>query len=516
MGEASETLAGAVRRAIERHGLLDGFELPRRIVVVAVSGGPDSLCLLHVLLALCPEYGITLHVAHLNHGLRGAESDADARFVQETAEAWAVPVIVGVADVPALVRERKLSVEEAARQARYAFLAQAAAQLGADRIALGHNADDQTETALMHWLRGAGLAGLRGMAPKSPLGELRFEAAEGGGAGRPYGVAATLIRPLLFVTRAQIEAYCVENSLAPRFDRSNLDTTYFRNRLRHDLLPLLAQYNPNIREVIRRSAQALAGDYEVIRAQAEAAWRETLRNESAGHVTLDLARWRALPIGLQRSTLRMAVERLRRNLRDVGWEHAENAVWIGRTRKTGTQATLPDGLMLTVGYDELTVGGAIDDEPKCPWLDEPVTLGSRGVTLLPGSCWRVEATELDADSATLAQIGVNRDPNTAYLDGDRAGQLALRRRQPGDRFQPLGLGGCSKSVREFMINEKVPVAWRDRIPLCVAVGAVGAGQRDVIAWVVGWRLDERFKVGTETRRILRLTFSTGDGECRSV
>ncbi len=515
MAEANEVLVGAVRRAIVRHGLLDGFQSPRRVVVVAVSGGPDSLCLLHVMLALAPEFEIALHVAHLNHGLRGGEADADARFVQETAEAWGVPFSLGVADVPALVREHRLSVEEAARQARYAFLARTAAQVGAERIALGHNADDQTETTLMHWLRGAGLAGLRGMEPKSLLSQPSCEGAEDeDGAGRLHVGAPELIRPLLQVTRSQIEAYCTENNLAPRFDLSNLDRTYFRNRLRHDLLPLLEQYNPNVREVIRRSAQALAGDYELVRAQAEAGWRETLRNESGERrVVLDLPRWRALPIGLQRSTLRRAVDRLRRNLRDIGWEHVENAVWIGRTRETGTQATLPGGLVLTVGYDVLTVaaaggsGDATDDVPACPWLDVPVLLQSPGVTLLPGSPWRVEAVVLDVGSEASAQIVANRDANVAYLDADRAGRLALRRRQPGDRFQPLGLGGRSQSVCDFMINEKVPAAWRDRVPLCVATSGVGA-----ITWVAGWRLDERFKVSAATRRILRLQFTAGDSE----
>ena len=540
MGEASERLLRTVRQTIERHGLLDApWPSPRRVVVVAVSGGPDSLCLLHVLLvlrSLRSDYGIEVHAAHLNHGLRGADSDEDARFVREIATAWGVAVTVGAADVPALVRAEKLSVEEAARHARYAFLARVAADQGADRIALGHNADDQTETALMHWLRGAGLAGLRGMAPKSPLVELRFEmdmSAGGeaagpagcfaetrptgaeGQAGRPQGVAPTdglwLIRPLLHVTRAEVEAYCRENGLTPRIDLSNWDTTYFRNRLRHELLPYLEEYNPNICATIRRSAQALAGDYDVVRARVEEAWRATLRAAPPGRVTLDLAGWRALPIGLQRSTVRMAVERLRRNRRDLGWEHVEAAVWVARTRETGTRATLPAGLCLTVGYDTLTVAdaagaGNLENEPACPWLAavgegivDAVALRLPGVTPLPGSPWRVAAAFLDAGEDALRRAASNPDPYSAYLDADRAGALWMRRRKPGDRFQPLGLGGRSKSVQEFMINDKIPATWRDRIPLCVA-GVDG----DAVAWIVGWRVDERFKVHTGTRRVLRL------------
>ena len=341
------------------------------MVVVAVSGGPDSLCLLHVLRALSEEYGIRLHVAHLNHGLRGEDSAADARFVEEVASPGNIPVTMATADVAGIVRQRKGSVEEVARRVRYGFLAEVARQVGADRIAVGHNANDQTETVLMHWLRGAGLAGLRGMLPKSPMGDLRL------GMDSADGVNAvpddlTLIRPLLRVPRADIEAYCWAHGLQPRYDRSNLDTTYFRNRLRLELIPYLESYNPNIRELIRRSAEVAAADYDVLRGQVERAWQEVLRHERPGWIALDLARWRALPLGLQRSVLRSAVQVLRRHLRDIGWEHVENAVWIARERETGTQATLPDGLLLTVGYDELTLSDceAVPDlAPPCPWLD---------------------------------------------------------------------------------------------------------------------------------------------------
>ena len=249
----NNTVLDTVRQTIDRYDLLASGGK----VVVAVSGGPDSLCLLHGLRELRDEYGVQLHVAHLNHCLRGLDSAEDSRFVWQIAADWGLPLTRSSVNVKKLVKEQKGSVEEMARQVRYRFLAQPQQQAGADRIALGHNADDQTETVLMHWLRGAGLAGLRGMRPKSPLGELRL------GEEETAMPDLLLIRPLLYVARSEIEAYCEAHELRPRFDRSNLDTTYFRNRLRHELLPHLEGYNPNIREVIRRSAQALSGDYEV-------------------------------------------------------------------------------------------------------------------------------------------------------------------------------------------------------------------------------------------------------------
>jgi len=233
-----------VMETIEEYGLLVRGEP----VVVGVSGGPDSLCLLHVLKHLAPGYGVTLHVTHLEHGIRGEESEADAQFVAGLAHRWGLPVTVEHADVPRLAEEEGLAPEEAARRARYGFLARVAGQIGASRIAVGHNADDQVETVLMHFLRGSGLAGLRGMLPLSPLGELRLGAAL---RDSPLAGELRLIRPLLEVARPAIEAYCRSRGLQPRFDRSNLDTTYYRNRLRHELLPMLEGYNPNIRALVK-------------------------------------------------------------------------------------------------------------------------------------------------------------------------------------------------------------------------------------------------------------------------
>ena len=189
-----------VRRTIERHQL---FTIGEKLVV-GVSGGPDSLCLLHVLHQSVSEYGLQLHAAHLHHGIRGAEADADAAFVRKTAAAWELPCTVERVNVPALAAKPGITLEEIARQARYAFLARLARQIGARTIAVGHNGDDQTETVLMHWLRGAGLAGLRGMLPVTPLDTLRLPLLPVG--EQPDTCGLRLVRPLLEVRRSQIEA----------------------------------------------------------------------------------------------------------------------------------------------------------------------------------------------------------------------------------------------------------------------------------------------------------------------
>ncbi len=494
-------LVARVRRTIERHRLV----IPGETVVVGVSGGPDSLCLLHVLRRLVAEFSLSLHVAHLNHQMRGVEADADAAFVAELATDWGLPATIESADVPALARLYKLAPEEAARRARYDFLAQVAGQVGARAIAVGHNADDQTETVLMHWLRGSGLAGLRGMLPATPLGDLRLPAprpagaSQGGLAGRQ---SLTLIRPLLDIPRADIEAYCTRYNLQPRFDRSNLDTTYFRNRLRHELIPYLETYNVNIREVLRRSASVMAADYELLRQRLEVTWGQVVRAESDQEVTFDLAAWRALPLALKRSTLREAIHHLRRALRNIDFVHVENAVEILTDGETGAQATLPQGLMLTIGYDSFTV--ADQDYRALP--DLPLLLSGGhlpvaipGRTQLPGTDWLLWV-EILPRSAVSDQALVAAQGWEVYLDSAAVGSASvLRPRHPGDRFCPLGMGGRSKRVNEFMINEKIPASWREHIPLLV-------NGEERIVWVCGWRPDERACVTDSTQQVVWLRF----------
>jgi tRNA(Ile)-lysidine synthase len=485
-----------IRLTIEQNQLLAAGET----VVVGVSGGPDSLCLLHALCRLRSEYDLRLHVAHLHHGLRGPDADADAEFVRALAADWGLPCTVERADVPALAAEHRLAVEEAARRARYATLSRVAEQAGARTIAVGHNADDQAETVLMHWLRGSGLAGLRGMLPLTLLGDYRLLE---GDAGLPsFSPHLRLIRPLLEVSRAEIEAYCDHYGLKPRFDRSNLDTTYFRNWLRHEVIPLLARHNPNVQEVMRRSARVIADDYALLRSLLEETWPRIVLEEGS-RIVFDLTAWRTLPTALQRSTLREAIHRLRRSLRNINFVHVENALLVARDGTTGDQATLPRGLMLTVGYERFTVADVgvpelLPDWPLLPPDCAPLPIVVPGVTSLPESDWMLEAAILGRGDLP-GDWEANVDPWRAFLDAQAVGaDLALRTRRPGDRFQPLGMDGHTAKLADFLTNQKVPRAARDRLPLLVG----GWG----IAWVCGLRLDESARVQDATERVLSLRF----------
>lgn len=477
-----------VREAIRSHDLFS----PRDTVVVGVSGGVDSLCLLHVLLRLAPELDVRLHVGHLEHGIRGRESEEDARYVAELSAEWGVPISVGRADVPALARERGLAVEEAARQARYRFLGDLARSLGGRTVAVAHHADDQAETVLMHFLRGSGLAGLRGMLPLSRLDELRLgERVE----PAPPGEAIRLVRPLLDVRRTEIERYVAELGLEPRFDRSNLDTTHFRNRLRHELLPYLETFNPNVREVLRRTAVVAAGDYQVLRGVVMDEWPRVVREESDDAIAFDLPSLRELPDGLVRSLLREGVHRLRRSLRNINWVHVEDALQVVRRGATGAAATLPAGLMLRLGYDDALLADIAHraeppDAPRAPGVPAGVALPGR--TALGGG-WALDLRVVPRE-ALPEGWDRERHPRAAYLDADRLpSPLVVRGRRPGDRMRPLGMGGTQK-VADLMINRKLPREERAAVPIL-------AGDGDIV-WVVGLHVDERYTITPATRRVV--------------
>ena len=486
-------------------------------VVVGVSGGPDSLCLLDVLHSLADDRSLTLQVAHLNHGLRPEAAEADAERVRGEAEKRGLVFHTETADTGAHARAYKQSIEEAARNLRYAFLTHVALAVGAPVIAVAHTADDQAETVLMHFLRGSGLAGLRGMLPKSDLGnwtpELRREI--GAADFQPPTsnlLPLTLIRPLLTTSRAEVQAYCVEHGLQPVQDATNLDTTFFRNRLRHELLPQLERYNPNIRSVLRRVAEVMAGDYEILRGVVWEKWEQVARVEP-GRVMFDRAGWLVLTVPEQRALLREAVARLRPGLRDIDFTPLEHAVQFSRTAAPGRSCDVLGGLRLSISLADVMVSAWTDADVPVP-ADRPLV--SADGQLSPG--WRFCVEMLEPGEWSLDEVEANASGWQVCIDaarlplsrravspGEGVGGwgLQVRARLPGDRFQPLGLSGHSLKVSDFMINAKIEKNLRDRWPLVVC--------GDDIVWVAGLRLDERFKVTPETTTVLRLQFAIDDG-----
>ena len=484
----------SLRKFITQHDLL----AHGATVIAGVSGGPDSLCLLHALKTLAPEYDLRLHIAHLNHQLRGAEADADAEFVRQIADEWHLPCTIESRDVAALAKTRRLSTEEAARQARYAFLIEVAAAQHSDTIAVAHNADDQAESVLMHFLRGSGLTGLRGMLPKMRIAELRTRNED---SALPISHSARndqyLIRPLLAVPRALIEEYCLQNNLLPRRDATNADITYFRNRLRHELLPVLETYNPNIRAVLCRTANVIAAEYEVLAAHLNYAWDMTVIAETAAAITFNLLMWREQPLATQRAMLRRAIHQLRPPLRDIDFVHIEDGIELLKRAHTGDQATLPQNLLLEVSYDTFTITPrdqlSLPDWPLLPESTETQPITVPGATLLPESAWVIEAVfeACDKTRRPLARFAACFDADTLPAP------LAMRLRMSTDHFHPQGMP-VPVRLKDWMISVKVPRAVRDRLPLIVA--------GNQIVWVPGFRVGQPFVVTEKTQRIIKLVF----------
>jgi len=478
----AKQLPRRVERFIAEHGLLQPS------VVVGVSGGADSVCLLHVLLRLRDKLGIDLHVAHLNHRLRGAEADADAEHVSNLARQLGIAATIEKRDVKAYQSANRSSLEEAAREVRYAFFAEVAQATGAGAVAVGHTADDQAETLLMHLIRGTGLLGLRGMEPRS-----RWRLLD--------GTQLTVIRPLLEISRGETEAYCAACELPIRLDSSNISSKYLRNRIRAELMPMLLEYNPRIREGLSRAARTVAADIAHLDEEVARLW-DSVVVERADGVVLGNREFSALSPALQRHLLRSVLGRLLGDLRDIELVHIEALLNV-MARPVGKRLSLPGGLVFHGSYTESLITRAEDAPCPLPPLAGEHKLAIPGETMLSG--WRVKAKVIEnevwpvgAGYKTCPETPRGIDLSVDCFDFDLTGaELVVRSRRDGDRFQPLGMDE-SKKLQDFMVDARIPCAWRNRVPL------VCAGEQ--IIWVVGWRIDHRVRITDSTRRVLRLEF----------
>ena len=446
-----------------------------QILLVAVSGGQDSVCLLLVLKKLQSTLGIKLHVAHLDHQLRGTESAGDARYVAGLAQQLGIPATIEKGNVRAYQKEHSVSLEEAAREVRYNFLTGVAAAIGADRVAVGHTLDDHAETILLHLVRGTGTRGLRGLRPvtrrQSPEGEL------------------TIVRPLLEVRRDETAAYCADYRLQPRQDSTNISLQPLRNRVRLELLPLLKSYNPQVIEALLRTACIAGDDIAYLEKEASRLYQRLAVRQGN---TIILAREALLKLSpsMQRYLIRLAIEKLVGNLKDIEARHIEELVQV-LNKPAGKKISLPYGLVFTIDYGRYILGTGPSLLSPFPVLDGEHLIKIPGKTIIPG--WRIQANVIKPDESSSAG-----DNFLAHLDYSQVGdKLIVRSRKRGDRFQPLGMKE-TKKISQFMIDARIPRDWRDRIPI------IDSG--DSILWVVGYRIDERMKVTEDTKLVLRLDF----------
>lgn len=451
-----------VLETIKKYNLL----APGDRVVVAVSGGPDSVALAHVLCQLKEEFKLTLHFAHLNHMFRGAEADRDARSVEELARNLGVSCTVTKENVPAFASAHRLSAQAAARQVRYNFLEQVRGSIKGTKIATGHHADDQVETILMNILRGTGPEGLSGIPPKRE---------------------DIYIRPMIGVAREEIEAYCRENGLTFLQDTSNLKPVYLRNRIRLELLPQLAKdYNPGIRMSLLRLGQIMRDENGFMEAHTLELWDRLVISRTGSEVIFNLAGFLVIHPAVQRRLLRMAWTAAYGDERDLGFIHVEQILDFLQDGVTGGVIELPRHILLEKSYDcfRLTADGVEQEEVNfCYELE------------IPGSTFVFElGVIIEAEVAEFWPGIAGKDE--IWVDFEKLGMpLMVRTRRPGDRFWPLN-GAGSKKLKEFFIDEKVPRALRDKIPI------VTTGEE--IVWVGGIRSDDRWRITDKTRKYLHL------------
>ena len=492
-------LQESVSAFVRRHNLLpEGCR-----VLVAVSGGPDSVCLLHLLCGLQQELSIEIYAAHLDHQLRGEESDADALYVEKLAAGLDIPLTTGRQDVKAYQKEKRLSLEEAAREVRYSFLADAAEVIGADYIATGHTLDDHIETVLMHIIRGTGVRGLTGL---KPFKEWKLN-----------GRKVNIIRPLLEISRSETAEYCRQHKLSPRQDSSNMSMSLLRNRIRQQLLPLLEEYNPGVREALLRTAAAAADEVKYFDDEVSRLWQK-VASEQEGVIALDKRALLSTHAALQRHFIRAAIEKLLGGLKDIETRHIE-AVISALDKPAGRRLNLPYDLMFYVNYDHYLLGRDLARLCPYPVIGGEYKLNIPGKTQLPGWIVKAEIEEYDRKTGKtegapapsgkdiplpfskgkgIKGIGLKNSDFTACFDLEKTGtELNVRKRQPGDAFRPLGMDGIKK-VNRFMIDEKVPQFWRGNIPVVCSP--------EQILWLAGYRIDDRAKVTEKTKKVLKLEF----------
>ncbi|WP_428153114.1 tRNA lysidine(34) synthetase TilS [Desulfococcus sp.] len=474
-------LIQTVVKTIVRHDMLT----PGDVVLVGVSGGPDSVALLHVLVRIAERLSFSIGVAHLNHGLRGGASDGDARFVAEIADALHLPCHSARREVAAYRRTRKLSPEEAARSARYEFFEDTAVSHGYNKIALGHHADDNAELVMMYLLRGSGPAGIAGIPP---VRDGRY------------------VRPMSNVSRRQIIAFLSKNGIGYRIDGSNADVRFTRNRIRHRLIPMLQKdYNPRISHTLNRLADILRAEEEWLDPLVREMFERCRLKGSVDSVVLSVPELDRIGLAPRRRIIRMAISRIKGDLRRIELAHIDRvsvemlAVSSVRTKTIH----LPDRIRVTRTDAALCI------------CRESVPLRRMSLSSSPPDYDYQVAdvpTHWKPTELRIAEIGGRlqfsmasvedvdgwrkTSPDTAFFDMAAIHfPLTVRNFRPGDRFTPLGFSGTQK-LKAFFINNKIPVALRRQCPLLLS--------DEKIIWVVGHRIAEKAKVVASSKNLLKV------------
>ena len=468
-----------VKQTVTTYGMLK----PGDSVLVGVSGGPDSVALFHLLLTLAPHFSLRLGVAHLNHCLRQNDSDKDAEFVASLASKFNIPFFMHKADVRRYQLENKLSLEEAARRVRHTFLNKTAEKNRFNKIALGHHFDDNAELVLMNLFRGSGPLGISGIPPIRD---------------------GKIIRPLIQSNRSEIIAFLDQNELKYTSDASNRDTRFLRNRVRHDLIPLLkTSYNPKISQSLNRLASIISSEEEWIENLIHPLFEKAAINIQDAQIALCVSILSQIHVAAQRRIIRKAISKIKGNLRRIGLTHIDAAINLVESGPVYGNVDLPDRirirrkgdiLLFSKEKNTLRNGDATSDREEMfafeYRIEKPESLFIKEIGA------HIKFTEMSIENLPdLCGSG----QHTGFFDRDVLSfPMVLRNFRQGDRFTPLGMTGTQK-IKKFFIDKKVPRKERIKCPILLC--------REKIIWVAGYRIDESVKVTPTTKNVLNVELS---------
>ena len=457
------------------------------LVIVGVSGGPDSLALLHSLHRTRSDTGIEIHVGHLNHELRGKESQSDLTYVSQICKKLNVGFTSQNGQVYKFKENNHLSLEDASRIVRYKFFSKLAKKLCTHLVAVGHTRDDQVETILMNIVRGTGLNGLKGMSP-----------CDSNKIGDPNTL---IIRPILQASREDTVEYCKKLGLEPRHDPSNYSLTFTRNQIRHNIIPALSKINPRVNDSVIRLSTSAKTNLEFIKDAVNQQW-ETIAYVGNNYVSLDSKAIHQLSHVIKTHLIRKAIQTITGNTKNINLNHIDIILELLNGR-VGTSIDLPNSIKVSVGYSKILI--TYKNTYLNPFLpiDGEFELDLEGKTKIPG--WHIQSTTMNLKKVHLQEKNVHLDFNsleninfTSYLSlNSSVGGFKVRNRKAGDKFQPTGMTG-TKKLKDFMIDNKIDKHLRNNIPL--VIGNQG------IAWVVGWRLSEWAKPLTNDKSVIKLEF----------
>lgn len=438
-------------------------------ILVGVSGGPDSICLLHILKSIQKEYSLQVMAVHINHQLRGKQADKDEKYVLDLCLQWDIPCFAYKIDIEGLSQQKGVSIEEAGREARYEKYFELKKQYNLQKIALGQHRDDNAETILMRILRGTGPEGLKGIPPH-----------------REDGV----IRPLLAITRKEIEEYCGVHHLSPCIDQSNLQPIYLRNKLRLEVIPYLEKFNSNFRENLNHLGEIIGEQQDFVDHAVEELWNGHREFVQDG-VAFSTDWFEGLSPFIKKQMLRRGIKWVKNDLKEIEFTHIQMIVkMLENDENTTWTLDLPGEIIAKRQYEKIMLLRRKKNQVKDFEYSLPIN------TEIP-----IEEVNKTFKSYFVKreEVGIIKDTSyKKYFDMDKLQATPIiRNRRPGDKFFPIGLRG-SKKLKEYFIDLKIPRDQRDSIPIVVV--------NQEILWIVGHRVDRRYIVDQTTKNILVIEY----------